>query len=33
MLEFDSVTKEFRVGAFGRLTITQVDDVSFRSPG
>lgn len=34
MLEFDSVTKEFRVGAFGRLTITAVDDVSFRiSPG
>lgn len=34
MLEFDSVTKEFRVGAFGRLTITAVDDVSFRiAPG
>ena len=34
MLEFDSVTKEFRVGAFGRLTVTAVDDVSFRiAPG
>ncbi len=34
MLEFDSVTKEFRVGAFGRLTITAVDDGSFRiAPG
>lgn len=34
MLELDSVTKVFRVGAFGRQSITAVDDVTFRiEPG